>query len=65
MHILIYIHLADEDNTEQTYEIYSTDVVSTPGFQSYHDRLQTFLLWYIEAASFIDIDDDKWKFFLM
>jgi len=36
-----------------------------PGFKDYHERLQTFVLWYIDAASFIDLDDDKWKFYLI
>ncbi|GFG34942.1 hypothetical protein Cfor_07209 [Coptotermes formosanus] len=39
--------------------------VTTPGFQKYHERLQTFVLWFIDAASFIDADDDHWRFFLV
>lgn len=34
-------------------------------FRSYHERLQTFLLWFVDAASYIDVDDDKWTFYLM
>lgn len=40
------------------------DVVC-PGFREYHERLQTFLMWFIETASFIDVDDDRWDFFLV
>lgn len=39
--------------------------ITCPGFQEYHERLQTFLMWFIETASFIDADDDRWDFFLM
>ncbi|XP_016131770.1 histone acetyltransferase type B catalytic subunit-like [Sinocyclocheilus grahami] len=38
---------------------------SCPGFREYHERLQTFLMWFIETASFIDVDDDRWDFFLV
>jgi histone acetyltransferase 1 len=48
----------------RTWEIYMCEV-TTPGFLKYHDRLQTFVLWFIDAASFIDTDDDHWRFFLM
>ena len=27
--------------------------MACPGFRDYHERLQTFLLWFIDAASFI------------
>ncbi|KAG7253034.1 hypothetical protein CRUP_004819, partial [Coryphaenoides rupestris] len=43
---------------------YKVDM-SCPGFQEYHARLQTFLMWFIETASFIDVDDDHWDFFLV
>lgn len=39
--------------------------ITAPGFQEYHERLQTFLMWFIETASFIDSDDDRWDFFLV
>jgi len=46
------------------YEIYQADI-SVSRFREYHERLQTFILWYIDAASFIDIDDERWNFFLL
>lgn len=46
------------------FEVYFCDT-TTPGFLAYHQRLQTFLLWYVDAASFIDIDDDQWTFFIV
>ncbi|XP_047136715.1 histone acetyltransferase type B catalytic subunit isoform X1 [Hydra vulgaris] len=56
------IHSYFHDDTE--YEIYEADIF-TPRLKEYHERLQTFILWYIDAASFIDIDDEKWHFFLL
>jgi len=38
---------------------------STPRFRNYHERLQAWIMFYIDAASFIDIDDDSWRMFLM
>ncbi|VVD03728.1 histone acetyltransferase type B catalytic subunit [Leptidea sinapis] len=49
---------------KRTFEVYYCET-STPGFLAYHERLQTFLLWYVDAASFIDVDDDQWTFFIM
>ncbi|XP_075221855.1 histone acetyltransferase 1 [Lycorma delicatula] len=53
-----------EDNKERKYEIYHCDT-SMKAFLSYHERLQTFLLWYIDGASYIDVDDEKWQFFIL
>ena len=39
--------------------------MTQPGFREYHEKMQTFLLWFIDAASFIDVDDDKWEYFIM
>lgn len=54
----------DVDNKQKTYVIYYATVMN-PELLAYHKRLQTFILWFIDAASFIDVDDEKWKFFLM
>lgn len=51
-----------DGSDKRTFEIYYCET-STPGFLDYHQRLQTFLLWYVDAASFIDVDDDQWTFF--
>ncbi|XP_039282552.1 histone acetyltransferase type B catalytic subunit [Nilaparvata lugens] len=53
-----------ETNKERTYEIYYCSTLMTK-FINYHERLQTFLLWYIDGASFIDVDDSKWQFFVV
>ncbi|KAJ8351995.1 hypothetical protein SKAU_G00234710 [Synaphobranchus kaupii] len=53
-----------EEGEDVTYQIYKAKM-SCPGFQEYHERLQTFLMWFIETASFIDVDDERWDFFLI
>ncbi|XP_063231534.1 histone acetyltransferase type B catalytic subunit [Bacillus rossius redtenbacheri] len=54
----------NENSPPKCYEVYFCDITN-PGFASFHERLQTFILWYIDAASFIDVDDENWRFFVM
>lgn len=58
------VHCISEEGQGKTYEVYYCDI-STSGWIDFHERLQTFILWYIDAASYIDVDDDKWRFFVM
>ena len=51
-------------NDSKQYEVYKCQE-STPKFRDYHERLQAWIMFYIDAASFIDIDDDSWRMFLM
>ncbi|XP_031552908.1 histone acetyltransferase type B catalytic subunit-like [Actinia tenebrosa] len=51
-------------HNEKDYEVYYADI-KVPKFKEYHSRLQTFLLWYIDAASFIETDDERWNFYLL
>ena len=52
------------DEQDAVFEVYKCNG-ATPGFAAYHERLQTFLIWFIEAASFIDLDDDDWTAFVL
>ncbi|XP_031415291.1 histone acetyltransferase type B catalytic subunit isoform X2 [Clupea harengus] len=54
----------EEAGEDITYQIHKVELASS-GFREYHGRLQTFLMWFIETASFIDVDDDRWDFFLV
>ncbi|MBN3300274.1 HAT1 acetyltransferase, partial [Amia calva] len=54
----------EEAGEDIAYQIYKADM-SCPGFREYHERLQTFLMWFIETASFIDVDDERWDYFLV
>uniref|UniRef100_H2ZHA7 Histone acetyltransferase type B catalytic subunit n=1 Tax=Ciona savignyi TaxID=51511 RepID=H2ZHA7_CIOSA len=38
--------------------------MKNPGFREYHERIESFILWFIDAACFIDSDDDKWDFYI-
>lgn len=49
-----------DDN--RSFEIYICES-STPNFQQYHARLESFIFWYIDASSRID-HDEKWRFFV-
>lgn len=37
---------------------------TTPNFQQYHARLESFIFWYIDASSRIELDE-KWRFFVI
>lgn len=45
------------------FEFYKCDG-STPGFLAFHARLQTFILWFVDAGSYIDSDDPQWSFYV-
>lgn len=57
-----FTHTPNDGGEKRIFEVYYCEI-STPGFLAYHERLQTFLLWYVDAASFIDVDDEQWTFF--
>lgn len=61
---LIHSFSINVDGVARQFEVYSADM-SYKGFREYHARLQTFVLWYIDAANFIDVDDDQWHYFSM
>jgi histone acetyltransferase 1 len=48
---------------DRTFEFYVCES-STPNFQAYHQRLESFTFWYIDASSRID-HDSRWKFFVV
>lgn len=53
----------DSGNTTRTFEIYKCNHAD-PKFQSYFQRLQSFVLWFVDAANYIDIDDPQWMIFV-
>lgn len=50
-----------KDCISRTFEFYQCDI-ETPNFVAYHARLQTFIMWFVDAASYIDCDDPQWTF---
>lgn len=49
---------------DRTFEIYRTNI-KIPEVKEYHERLQTFALFFIENASYINAEDEKWILFFM
>lgn len=48
---------------KRTFQINLCDS-STPNFQQYHARLESFIFWFIDASSSIE-HDEKWRFFVV
>ncbi len=48
----------------RVFELYFCEG-SEPGFREYHRKMQPWIMFYIDAASYIDADDDRWKYFVM
>ena len=38
---------------------------NNPGFREYHQRMQLFILLYIEAGSYINDAEDSWEFVVL
>lgn len=55
---------SEKDCTTHKYEVYLSDE-SVPGFRDFHSRLQPWIMFFIDAASYIDIDDNNWRFFCL
>ncbi|KAL1129819.1 hypothetical protein AAG570_012763, partial [Ranatra chinensis] len=45
--------------------ILNTCTAEEKGYTDFHNRLQTFILWFIESGNLIDISDPKWRIFLI
>ncbi|XP_053984696.1 histone acetyltransferase type B catalytic subunit isoform X1 [Hylaeus volcanicus] len=61
---LLHSFSINDEGCTRKFEVYKADM-TYKGFKEFHQRLQTFILWYIDAANFIDIDDDRWHYFNM
>ncbi|XP_017465807.1 PREDICTED: histone acetyltransferase type B catalytic subunit [Rhagoletis zephyria] len=55
--------VSDAQGKERLFEIYHSDY-KAPAFLKFFGRLQTFILWFVDAASYIDVDDTQWSFFI-
>ncbi|XP_070535512.1 histone acetyltransferase type B catalytic subunit-like isoform X2 [Ptychodera flava] len=62
--MMLHSYKTHKDGVDQQFEIYKVDM-SVAGFREYHEKLQTFLWWFIDAVSYIDVDDDRWQFYLL
>ncbi len=55
---------SSDEHPSRQFEIYKCDH-SVPGFIDYHKRLQPWIMFYIDAASYIDSDDPNWLYFVL
>lgn len=62
-----YFFLILDKISSKVYEIYHLHLSNTnmKHFKNYYQRLQRFLIWYIDGASYVDIEDDRWNYFIM
>jgi histone acetyltransferase 1 len=49
---------------DRTFEIYKANIAS-PNVQKYHQRVQTFVLFFIDASSYINEEDNRWELFFI
>jgi len=59
-----YATKSGETGEDEVYEMYACEG-SESGFKEYHERMQPWILFYIDAASYIDFDDSNWRFFVV
>lgn len=50
---------------DSCFEIYYVNHETKDFIQDYHEQMQHFLLWFIDGASYIDTDDERWDFFVI
>ena len=51
------------DGNDRTFEVYKC-CPTEPGFTDYFERLQMFVMFFVDAASLIDLEDDNWNYFI-
>jgi len=49
----------------QTFEIYLVKNDDKEFIQNYHEQMQHFLIWFIDGASYIDTEDERWNYFVI
>lgn len=54
----------ENEVTKCNYKICLCDL-QDDHFKEYHKRFETMIIWFIDAANFIDTEDDKWMIFYM
>jgi len=52
-----------DSSEERQFEIYRSDT-TTAGLKDYHERVQPFILFYVDKASYIEYDE-RWRFFII
>lgn len=58
-----YEFSVSQDNIERSFEVY-INKMDTKGFIPFHKRMESFIFWFIDAASSI-IHDSHWVYFVV
>ncbi|KAN0115902.1 Acyl-CoA N-acyltransferase [Russula decolorans] len=58
------VTLPEDDPDAVVYEVWHA-TWKNPGFREYHQRMQLFILLYIEAGSYINDAEDSWEFVVL
>lgn len=53
----------ENNDAVEEFRVYRADS-TVPGFKKYHENMQTLILWFIDAASYIE-DDERWDYFVL
>ncbi|XP_044262234.1 histone acetyltransferase type B catalytic subunit [Tribolium madens] len=48
--------------SDQTYKVTLCDP-KNPDFRKFHQRFETLIVWFIDGANFIDLEDPRWTIF--
>jgi len=56
--------LSELKRGDRTFELYKPTMMN-PGFKEWYLRLETFIMWFIDGASFIDTDDEQWDYYVI
>ncbi|XP_071943562.1 histone acetyltransferase type B catalytic subunit-like isoform X2 [Antedon mediterranea] len=60
---LIHSYSREREGSTSQFQVYKHDRMSLDSFREYHSRMQTFLWFFIDGASYIDTDDDQWLYY--
>lgn len=55
-------HLHPRTQVNVTYKITQCDL-KDEDFKTFHSRFETYVIWFIDGANYIDLDDPKWEIF--
>ncbi|CAG9858719.1 unnamed protein product [Phyllotreta striolata] len=50
------------DEVHSSYKITHCDLTNAE-FKAFHARFETYVIWFIDGANFIDLEDEKWDIF--
>lgn len=57
-------HQWKPESSEVTYEVYH-NMVADPKYRKYHMRMESFVMWFVDGAQYIDTEDENWNSFVL